>query len=133
MQTRKLSVLLVAICAALLLLLLSSAAKADEYNKETRVTFKQPVEVPGHVLPAGTYDFSLASSPSDREIVAIRSKDDVHPLALVMTGPVVRSQPTNHTKFTFEQRGEHQPEAIKDWFYPGDTTGWQFVYPGSSH
>lgn len=133
MLMRKLSVLLVAICAALLLLLLSSAAKADEYNKETRVTFTQPVEVPGHVLPAGTYDFSLASSPSDREIVAIRTKDDMHLLALVMTEPVVRSHPANHTKFTFERRGTNQPKAIKDWFYPGDATGWQFVYPGSSH
>lgn len=131
MQMRKLSVVLVAICAVLLLLL-SSVAKADEYNKETVVTFNQPVEVPGHVLPAGTYDFSLVNSPSDRDIVEIRLKDDMHLLALVMTDPVVCSQSANHTRIAFEQRGANQAKAIKDWFYPGENTGREFIYPSST-
>jgi len=133
MQMRKLSVLLIAIGAALLLVLLSSVAKADQDNEETKVTFNQPVEVPGCVLPAGTYDFSLVNSPSDRQIVEIRSKNDMHLLALVMTDPVTRPVPANHTKITFEKRGTDQPKAIKDWFYPGDMTGHEFLYPGSSH
>ena len=29
----------------------------------------------------------------------------------------------------FEERGEGQPQAIKAWFYPGETSGQQFVYP----
>jgi Protein of unknown function (DUF2911) len=133
MRMRKLSVVLIAISAALLLLLLGSVAKADEANKETKIIFNRPVEIPGHVLPAGTYDFSLVNSPSDRQIVEIRSKDDMHLLALVMTEPVQQSQPANHTKITLEQRGTDQLEAIHAWFYPGDVIGHEFIYPDSSH
>ncbi|HTZ48107.1 MAG TPA: hypothetical protein VMH20_10970 [Verrucomicrobiae bacterium] len=133
MRIRKLSVVLIAISAALLLLLLSSVAKASESNQETKMTFNQPVEVPGRVLPAGTYDFSLLNSPSDRQIVEIRSKDDMHLLALVMTQPVERSQPAGHTKITLEKVGANQPEAIQTWFYPGDLTGHEFIYPDSQH
>ena len=28
---------------------------ADDWNQATRFTFNQPVQVPGHILPAGTY------------------------------------------------------------------------------
>jgi hypothetical protein len=35
-------------------------AKADEWDKQTIVTFNKPVEVPGSVLRAGTYVFKLA-------------------------------------------------------------------------
>jgi len=47
------------------------SARADESNKKTIVTFSQAVEVPGKVLPAGTYTFQLMDSPSDRHIVQI--------------------------------------------------------------
>jgi hypothetical protein len=42
---------------ALLLALLAvlPAARADETDQETKVTFNQAVQVSGHVLPAGTY------------------------------------------------------------------------------
>src|SRR5690242_21128649 len=46
-------------------------ASADEWNKKTKVTFTEPIEVPGMVLPAGTYTFALADSLSDRNIVQI--------------------------------------------------------------
>ena len=42
------------------------SAKADEWNKKTVVTFSAPVEVPGKVLPEGTYVFKLADSQSNR-------------------------------------------------------------------
>jgi hypothetical protein len=38
-------------------------------------------------------------------------------------------KPTGKTVLTFRERGEGQPEAIKAWFYPGDNSGQQFVYP----
>ncbi len=46
-------------------------AKADEWNKETIVTFSEPVQVPSKVLQAGTYVFKLADSDSDRDIVRL--------------------------------------------------------------
>src|SRR5437868_6785478 len=41
-------------------------ARADEWNKQTKMTFTEAFEVPGMVLPAGTYTFALADSNSDR-------------------------------------------------------------------
>ena len=42
----------------------SPAALAGEWDRETVVTLGAPVEVPGSVLPAGTYMFSLADGAS---------------------------------------------------------------------
>lgn len=37
---------------------------ADDWNQTTRFTSSQPVQIPGRVLPAGTYRFQLADSDS---------------------------------------------------------------------
>ena len=42
-------------------------SNADEWDKTTKVKFSEPVQVPGTVLPAGTYVFRLrqrADAPS---------------------------------------------------------------------
>jgi len=107
----------------------SLVAIADEMNKETEMTFTQPVEVPGAALPAGTYVFKLLDSMSDRNIVLIFDKDQKELFATIMAVPDYRVQPTGDTKVYFEERAAGAPEAIKAWFYPGDTYGEEFVYP----
>lgn len=64
--------------------LLAPAARADEWDKLTVLTFNEPVEVPGKILPAGTYVFKLADSESDRNIVQVFTGDQKHLLATVM-------------------------------------------------
>ncbi|HTM50711.1 MAG TPA: hypothetical protein VL285_18580 [Bryobacteraceae bacterium] len=105
------------------------AAKADEWNKKTVVTFSAPVEIPGKVLPAGTYVFKLADSQSDRHIVQIYNKDEDHLYATILAVPDYRLEPTGKTVITFEERASASPEALKAWFYPGDNFGHEFVYP----
>lgn len=51
------------------------AAKADNWNELTKLTFLAPVEVPARVLPAGSYWFELVNLQSDRDVVAIYSAD----------------------------------------------------------
>jgi hypothetical protein len=41
---------------------------ADDWNQATRVTFSQPVQIPGHVLPAGTYWFQLSDTIANIEL-----------------------------------------------------------------
>ena len=48
----------------------TSTVQADEWNKKTVLTFSQPVEIPGHVLPAGTYTCSAWWSIAARACVA---------------------------------------------------------------
>jgi len=105
------------------------AARADEWDKQTRLTFNEPVEVPGTVLPAGTYVFKLADSSSDRHIVQIFSEDQKHLMATVMAVPNYRLEPADKTIVSFEERPSGLPEALHSWFYPGDNDGFEFVYP----
>jgi len=104
-------------------------AKADEWNKETTVTFSGPVAVPGQVLPPGQYVFKLADSQSDRHIVQIFTEDQRQIRATILAIPASRLRPTDDTLITFEERPVGNPEAVKRWFYPGDLTGVAFVYP----
>jgi hypothetical protein len=53
-------------------LIFELAAHADEDNELTKLTFSQPVQVPGRILPAGTYEFVLADSQSGRDIANLR-------------------------------------------------------------
>ncbi|MGB2636478.1 MAG: hypothetical protein WAM58_21290 [Candidatus Acidiferrum sp.] len=126
------STILLAFCAALLLCVFSPVAKATNWNEKTILTFHQPVEIPGHVLLPGTYTFKLMNSGGERNIVEISSTDSQKVVAIVLTDPVIRDRPTNHTKVSFESRGPATPEAIKDWFYPGRLTGQQFIYYSSN-
>lgn len=114
------------------LIALAPYAKADEWNKRTIVTFNEPVEIPGHVLPAGTYVMKLADSPSDRTIVQVFNKDESKIIDTVMAIPDYREEPTGKTVITFEERAGNSPEAVKAWFYPGDLYGEEFVYPNES-
>ena len=116
-------------CLFALCIGLISSAKADEYNKKTIVTFSGPVEVPGKVLPPGTYVFKLLDSTSNRNIVQIYDKDEKKLLATILAVPDYRLMPSDKPVITFEERPSGAPEAIRAWFYPGDTYGQQFVYP----
>jgi len=102
--------------------------KADQWDKQTVFTFKKPVQVPGRVLPAGTYLFKLADSEADRAIVQIYSDDHMELLTTVSAVRDYRAQ-TDNVRLSFEERSEGEPEAIHSWFYAGDNQGVRFVYP----
>lgn len=103
------------------------AAKADEWNKETVVTFSGPVKVPGKNLPAGSYIFKLADSDSDRDIVEVFTKDNLQLIATFLAVPKARLKPADSTIVTFKEQAMG-PEAVNSWFYPGDVDGFEFVY-----
>ncbi len=107
---------------------------ADEFNKETKLEFSGPVEVPGRVLTPGKYVFKIADGEFDRNIVQIFSEDangDQKFVTTTLAIPDYREDTPEKTIIQFEERPSGSPEAIHSWFYPGDNTGWQFVYPKS--
>jgi hypothetical protein len=115
-----------------LCVMFSSTASAQSWNKRTSVTFSGPVEIPGvsaQVLPAGTYVFRLLDSQSDRHIVQIFNKDESHLYATILAIPNYRLRATDKTVMTFAERAVGDPQAIRAWFYPGDNSGQEFVYP----
>ncbi|MGO8793821.1 MAG: LPXTG cell wall anchor domain-containing protein [Candidatus Sulfotelmatobacter sp.] len=106
-----------------------SALMAGDWDKATKLTFSEPVEVPGVVLPGGTYWFTLADSESDRNIVQIWNDDRTKLITTILAIPDYRLQPKGKTVVHFEERPSDQPEAIHSWFYPGANFGEEFVYP----
>jgi hypothetical protein len=109
-------------------------AIADEWNKETRIIVNAPVQIPGKVLTPGTYVFRLLDSPSNRNIVEIYSEDASGNQTFVTTTlviPAYRLDTPDKPVINLEERHTGTPEAIHTWFYPGDNSGWEFVYPKS--
>jgi hypothetical protein len=102
---------------------------ADQWDKKTKMTFSQPVEIPGMVLPAGTYVFRLADSNSNRHIVQVFNEEENHVFATILAIPNYRIKPTGDTVVHFQERAADAPEAVKAWFYPADNFGQEFVYP----
>jgi len=106
------------------------SARADTgFNKRTVVTFTQPVEIPGQVLPAGTYTVELFESFGNRHIVRIYNADRSKLIATVLAIPNQRLEPTENNMMAFAERPGNSPSALKAWFYPGENTGQEFVYP----
>ena len=122
-------------CLALTGAVFSPAAKADESNRKTVMTFSGPVEIPGvhlkgwGVLPAGTYVFKILDSQTDRHIVQIFNADETQIYATILAIPNYRLKVTGKTVVTFRERPAGQPEALRAWFFPGENFGQEFVYP----
>lgn len=96
---------------------------------DDRFTFSQPVEVPGRVLPAGSYWFQLLDSTSNRRTVLIYNGDQTELSTIILAAPAWRYRPTDRTELTFAERPHDRPEAILTWYYPGLRSGLEFVYP----
>ena len=107
-------------------LMFELAAHADESDQATQITFSQPIEVPGQILPAGTYLFKLAGAGLD--IVQIFSSNRTHLYATLPTIPTENPQETGDTTVALAEQGAGNPDLLLKWFYPGEQTGHEFVY-----
>jgi hypothetical protein len=109
--------------------LMTIQAEAQTFDKRTTVTFNNPMEVPGQVLPAGTYTFTIVNSYGMRNIVQIWNKDKTNLITTILAIPNYRLEATEDTMIEFKERPANQPQALKAWFYPGHGYGVEFVYP----
>jgi hypothetical protein len=103
------------------------AAHADEANEATTITFSAPIQIPGRVLPAGTYVFQQADS-DDLNLVQIFNADRSVVYTTLETVTADRMNSTAHTAITLAEPESGTPVLVK-WFYPGRLTGHEFVYP----
>lgn len=117
---------------AVLIAVFASPANASDFDKLTIFTFSHPVEIPGgKVLPAGTYVFKVLDAAADRNVVQVFNKDQTKLYATFLTVFDYRPQPSDKVIVKFSETPAGGPEAIKEWFYPGEKYGWEFVYPKS--
>jgi len=128
MNTPKGISILVAMIVALAMTLPN--AYAQDNTQETQISFDQPVEIPGQVLPVGSYWFVLANNDFDRNIVRIYSADRSRVFATVQTEPTSRRSSDFETTFNLVDR-PGRPSTLVNWFYTGESTGHEFVYSRS--
>ena len=103
-------------------------------NQDTFFTFSQAVELPKTTLPAGTYFFQLMDSPSNRHIVKVMSQDRKQLHATLMAIPYYSNdRPSDEPQVRFLEtpaaNGVAATNAIKIWFYPGNSIGHEFIWP----
>ena len=113
---------------ALAFLIVLPVVRADEGNQATLFTFSQPVQIPGQVLPAGTYLFEIVNN-FNHEIVRISNADRTNVIALIQARPTQQKGLSGKAAIVLAERGMSQPEAIIAWSYPGRVEGHQFLYP----
>ena len=119
-----------ALCyAAALTAIIAPGARADEWNKKTILTFSGPVQIPGATLPAGSYVFKLADIPGNRHVVQVFDKDEKKIYTTMLAVPNQRMEASDKPIVLFSERASGSPQAVKVWYYPGDTIGNEFVYP----
>jgi hypothetical protein len=104
------------------------AARADEANQETIITFSAPVQIPGQVLPAGTYRFKLAEPDDDQDLVRIFNVNG-NVVATIDTVAAESRDVTDNTVVTLAAPETGEPDFLVKWFYPGNAVGHEFVYP----
>ncbi|HKB13405.1 MAG TPA: hypothetical protein VKD69_22220 [Vicinamibacterales bacterium] len=120
---------LIACSAAMLALSFAGTAHADEWNKLTYLTFSGPVQLPGVTLPAGTYRFQLADPDSSRRVVRVSDRDGSQSYGIFLSIPDQKLQPAADPVVMFKETPSGSPAAVQAWFYPGETYGYEFVYP----
>jgi len=118
-----------AFCLAVVWLITAPAVHADDWDKATRITVNQPFEIPGMILPAGTYIVKIVDIPGVRYVVRFLSADESKVCATLIGIPDFRLEPTDKTAITFYEPELNRPSALHNWFYPGHQFGIEFAYP----
>jgi len=109
--------------------LYASTAQAQPENKRTFFTFSGPVALPGVTLPAGRYVFKIVDTTTTRKVIQVLSDDEKKPFAMATTIPDQRRDPAKDATVSFYETPAGTPAAVKSWWYPGESIGYQFIYP----
>jgi hypothetical protein len=109
------------------------AAAQTPLNKPVYFTFSNPVSLPSVTLPAGRYLFQLASSQVQRNIIMVYSGDGAMYYGTFMTIPdqyaTFGGTPPNSPEIRFMEAASGSPTPVRSYYYPGERTGYEFVYP----
>ena len=75
--------------------------------------------------------FKLADIPGNRHVVQVFDKDEKKIYTTMLAVPNQRMKPSDKPIVLFSERASGSPQAVKVWYYPGETIGNEFVYPKS--
>lgn len=126
---RRIQTTIAAACAVFALTAGLATAQTVPPDRLTYVTFSGPVSVPGMTLPAGTYQFKIIDSNTNRNIVQIFNREGTKLFTTLLAVPAQRMEPTGDPVITFKETPSDHPPAVHYWYYAGDLAGNELVYP----
>jgi hypothetical protein len=117
--------LLVLFALAGLVLFSAHSVSAQGLVNGTIAKFDEPVEIPGHVLPAGTYAF-VEKGPA---LVQVWDKDQTKLLATLITNAAEQPEyAADRQEFEFEKAAPEAPKELKAWYKEIGSVGHEFIY-----
>jgi hypothetical protein len=105
--------------------------RADDFNKETRFTISQPLQVQDTLLAPGSYVLKLTTPDFNQVLVSIYDGDGIRLEKIALGFAAYRSDAGDPKIITVSQPQGDQPSKLKTWFYPGETFGVEFAEKGS--
>ena len=121
------------VCASLALLVAGLAPPAAAHggfswrrgSDITYLTFSQPVQVPGAVLPAGSYEFRRLAP----RVIVVQSRNGSTVYTTFMTIPRWRSKAAPKDEVVFGEATCCAPAPVRVWFPAHRLLGDEFLYP----
>jgi hypothetical protein len=125
-----LSTIVRSVCAVTLLALTTVPAVAQTpLDKRTYFTFSVPVTLPGVTLQPGKYLFRLPDASVSRDIVQVLSEDGTKVYGTFFSIPARRTVVPEKPEVRFFETPSNMNRAIRTWWYPAESTGFEFIYP----
>jgi hypothetical protein len=110
----------------------ASVTRADDSAKQMTVTIQSPEQVPGSVLPAGTYMFKQTGAQSGWAIVQIYSNDGSALVTTILAYSNPKLASNGQNVIVYPANGSGSIPAIEGIVFTGDSTVEQFAYPKTS-
>jgi len=107
----------------------------DEFDLKTYITVNQPFQLPGAVLQPNTkYVLKRVDhGTTDPHVLRVMNADENQVLSTFFAISAERIEPADNTILTFYETAPGYAKPAREWFYPGRTIGYEFVYPKDKH
>ena len=119
------------LCGVVLLGVLATSVTGASFDtrRTTHFTFSRSVQLPGVVLPAGSYTFQIANPGTSSDVVQVTSRDRSKAYALQITRVVYRPRSRDlKPAITLGETPAGTPPTVKEWYPGGETAGREFIY-----
>ena len=102
----------------------------DPMHRQTALTFKRAVSLPGVTLEPGTYVFEVANPESGSNVVRVRAKEDYRQVYYAgFTNMVERPDNLGAWPVLLGEAVPGKAVPILAWYPHGDRMGREFIYP----
>ena len=110
-----------------LVTVMAASSVAQPLDKRVIFSFSGPVTLPGMTLPTGTYLFRVATP--NRNVIQVLNADGTKIFGTFFAISAHRNAIPEKPEVRFMETPTSMPHAIRTWWYPGESTGFEFIYP----